>query len=72
MPKLTLLLLLKQIALPPTVNATDYPGTAIIHGDVTLKLKGHHNYNVMQTRIVNPFCTEYQLLQYQNICFSAK
>ena len=33
-------------ALPPTVSATHHPGTAIIHGDVTWKLKWLNNYNV--------------------------
>ena len=39
MPKLTQLLLLEQVAFPPTVSATDHPGTAIIHGDVTWTFK---------------------------------
>ena len=31
--------MLKQVALTPTVSATDHPGTAIIHGDVNWRLK---------------------------------
>ena len=58
MPKLTLLLPLKQVALPLKLSATYHHGTAIIHGDVTWSLKGHQNYNFLQACIVNPFITD--------------
>ena len=44
MPKLKLLLLLKQVVLPPTVSATDHPGTAIIHGYVTWRLRFRNGF----------------------------